>query len=80
MSEIRIDRITAQIGAEISGIDLRDPLDDESVATIQKALNNHLVLVFRDQDITPDQQVVFARRFGEISPPPITPRYGDSPD
>jgi taurine dioxygenase len=80
MSDIHIKQVTANIGAEIHGIDLREPLDDESIDTLQQALLDHLVLAFPQQDITPEHQVAFARCFGEISPPPITPKYGDSPD
>lgn len=56
----------AAVGAEIRGIDLARPLDDASFATIEKAYNEHGVIFFRDQSITPPQQVAFTRRFGEI--------------
>lgn len=80
MSDLTIEPMTSAIGAEIRGVDLGAPLDEKTVAEIHDALMERLVLVFRGQDITPEQQVAFARRFGEISPPPITPKYGDSPD
>ena len=56
----------AAVGAEISGVDLAQPLDDTSFATIERAYNEHGVIFFRDQRITPPQQVAFTRRFGEI--------------
>jgi alpha-ketoglutarate-dependent taurine dioxygenase len=56
----------AALGAEISGVDLAQPLDDATFAAIERAYNDHGVIFFRDQRITPPQQVAFTRRFGEI--------------
>ena len=56
----------AAIGAEIRGVDLARPIDDETFAAIERAYNDHAVIFFRDQQITPPQQVAFTRRFGEI--------------
>lgn len=56
----------AAVGAEIRGVDLARPIDDVSFATIERAYNEHGVIFFRDQHITPPQQVAFTRRFGEI--------------
>jgi taurine dioxygenase len=63
---IEIIPTRAALGAEISGIDLAQPLDDETFAVIERAYNDHGVIFFRDQHITPPQQVAFTRRFGEI--------------
>jgi taurine dioxygenase len=56
----------AALGAEIRGVDLAQPLDDADFAAIERAYNEHGVVFFRDQHITPRQQVAFSRRFGEI--------------
>ena len=56
----------AALGAEIRGVDLAVPLDDTVFAAIERAYNDHGVIFFRDQHITPPQQVAFTRRFGEI--------------
>ena len=56
----------AALGCEIRGVDLARSLDDASFATIERAYNDHGVIFFRDQHITPPQQVAFTRRFGEI--------------
>ena len=56
----------AIIGAEIGGVDLARPLDDSTFCEIERAFNAHAVIFFRDQRITPPQQVAFTRRFGEI--------------
>ena len=58
--------LTALIGAEISGVNL-SRVDDDVVAAIQAALLDHKVLFFRDQDITQDDQISFARRLGELT-------------
>jgi len=68
-SEIRrlhIEPSTGTLGAEISGVDLSQPLDDEIIAEIRQALLDNLVIFFRDQHITPEQQIAFGRRFGEL--------------
>ena len=62
---IEVQPLTGSIGAEIFGLDLSKPMDDESVAEVRRALLEHLVIFFRDQRITPEQQLAFARRFGE---------------
>jgi taurine dioxygenase len=63
---LTIEPLNPVIGAEIGGVDLRLPLPDETIADIREALNEHQVLFFRDQDISPEQHVAFARRFGEL--------------
>ena len=56
----------AALGAEIRGVDLAKPIDDDTFAAIERAYNEHGVIFFRGQQITPQQQVAFTRRFGEI--------------
>src|SRR5262249_41817515 len=58
--------LTGALGAEIFDIDLAQPLDDRTLASIRAALLNHLMVVFRDQRLTPEQQASFARRFGPL--------------
>ncbi len=56
----------AALGAEIRGVDLAGPVDDATFAAIEQAYDAHGVIFFRDQRISPRQQVDFTRRFGEI--------------
>ncbi len=56
----------AAIGAEIRGVDLAHRVDDDVFAAIEHAFDGYGVVFFRDQRITPQQQVAFTRRFGEI--------------
>jgi taurine dioxygenase len=67
MSNIAVTRLTSALGAEISGVDLSQPLGNDTFAAVHRALLDHCVIFFRDQLMTPDQQVAFARRFGPIS-------------
>ena len=68
---IAIQPLTPTIGALISGIDLREPVDDDSFEKIHGALMEHLVIFFRDQDLTPDQHKAFGRRFGKFHIHPL---------
>jgi taurine dioxygenase len=54
------------LGAEVLGLDLSQPLSGEDFARLHRAHLAHHVLVFRDQRITPRQQVAFSRRFGRL--------------
>jgi alpha-ketoglutarate-dependent 2,4-dichlorophenoxyacetate dioxygenase len=58
--------LTPVIAGEVTGCDLTKPLAREDVAAIEAGMDRHAVLVFHDQDITDEQQVVFTRNFGEI--------------
>ena len=65
--------LSPAIGAVVQGIDLAQPLDDGAIARIRRALDEHLVLFFEDQQLTPVQQRDFARRFGELHVHPLYP-------
>lgn len=75
---LQVRAMSPAIGAEISGVDLREEQDEASIAAIRAALNQYKVIFFRDQPITPAQHIAFARRFGELEIHPATP--ADQPD
>ena len=79
MGELSVTPLTTAIGAEISGIDLRQPLADETVVAVRQALLDHLVLFFRDQSLSDDEHLAFATRFGPLSVPPLATKYQDRP-
>jgi taurine dioxygenase len=54
------------IGAQVDAIDLSRELDDDVITAIRQALLDYKVLFFRDQDITTEQHLAFAQRFGEL--------------
>lgn len=64
------------LGAEITGVDLSQPLDDALFAEIQAAYHEYIVLVFPEQDWTPAQQVAFTARFGPVEEHPLRSRPG----
>ncbi len=68
---ITVDPVAGACGAVIGGIDVSADLPDATVAEIRRAVLDHLVVFFRDQDVTPEQQVRFSRRFGPVSPVPF---------
>lgn len=58
--------LDAPLGAEVIGLDLSQPLSDTDFARIHRAHLDYHVVVFRDQQITPAQQITFSRRFGPL--------------
>ncbi|MGA8371892.1 MAG: TauD/TfdA family dioxygenase [Acidimicrobiales bacterium] len=64
-TDVKVLPLTRSIGAEIGGVDLSQKVDPGTVAAIRHALLEYLVVFFRDQDITAEQQLAFASHFGE---------------
>jgi taurine dioxygenase len=60
--------MSGHIGAEIFGVDLTNPLSTETIAEIRATLLQWKVVFFRDQHLTQEQHVAFARQFGEPTP------------
>ena len=67
---IDVQPIAGALGAEISGVELGEPIADNTLAEINEAFNEHLVLFFRDQELTPKQHADFAARFTRLVPHP----------
>jgi taurine dioxygenase len=72
--------LTPTIGAEVSGLDLAAPLPPAAKATLRQALLDWKVLFFRDQDITTEQHLAFARNFGELEAHPFAPSKPGYPE
>jgi alpha-ketoglutarate-dependent 2,4-dichlorophenoxyacetate dioxygenase len=51
---------------EVAGVDCRGPLSPAEAAAIEAGMDQYAVLVFRDQNITDDEQLAFTRHFGEL--------------
>ncbi|MCD9872335.1 TauD/TfdA dioxygenase family protein [Streptomyces guryensis] len=67
MSVSEIQKVTARIGARVSGVDLSRPLDAETAAAIREALNVHKALVFDDVNLDDAGQQAFVRHFGDVT-------------
>ncbi|MET9909916.1 TauD/TfdA family dioxygenase [Streptomyces sp. NPDC006476] len=67
MSEIEIQKVTAHIGARVSGVDISKPLDAETATAIREALNVHKALVFDDVNLDDEGQQAFVRHFGDVT-------------
>lgn len=85
MGRFEVRPLSQALGAEIVGVDLSRELDAETVRAIEQAWFDHLVILFRGQEITLEQQREFAGKFGEVAvrarsfrptPPPETSEYG----
>jgi len=79
-SPVRVKKLGANIGAEISGVDLTRKLDPADVKMIKDAFVEHEVLVFRDQALTQDQYIDFTGQLGELTIHPFATALPDHPE
>jgi taurine dioxygenase len=61
-----------KVGVQVSGFDITAPVDDELKQELISLWNEHGILVFRGQDVTPERQIEFSRIFGPLESHPIT--------
>ena len=73
MNSLEIKKLGDAIGAEIGGVDLSRPLDEQTFKKIREAWLEDLVLRFRGQKLTDPQVLAFSRNFGELDPPGPNP-------
>jgi taurine dioxygenase len=64
-SRLEIRPLSGAIGAEIFGVDLAETRDDATIHELRAALLEHIVIFFRDQELSPQQLLALAERFGE---------------
>lgn len=81
---MRFERITVAplapaLGAEVSRVDLSQPINDTTADEIRRAFANYLVLFFRDQELTPEGQVAFAGLFGPVGAYPFAEPIAEHP-
>lgn len=78
---IEITKVTAHIGARVSGVDIAKPLDEETVVALREALNVHKALVFDDVHLDDEGQQAFARHFGDLTTAhPTVPAVDGAPN
>lgn len=75
--KIEVHPVTPHLGAEITGVNMAEPMDDQTLTKLRNALWAHGVIFFRDQDITPEQHLAFGRRFGQLHIHPFAPGLKD---
>lgn len=61
-----IRKLSPACGAEIIGLDLHENLPEQTIADLREAWSEHVVLVFRDLELTEEEQLRFAGRFGQL--------------
>jgi alpha-ketoglutarate-dependent taurine dioxygenase len=79
-NQFEVTQVGSTLGAEISGIDLTTDLNDVVISELQLALDNYKVIFFRDQPLTSDQHVAFAKRFGDLEIHPFIPSNTGVPE
>ena len=79
-NEITVQPLTGALGAEVTGITLSEPLNDDAYLELRDAWLEHKVLFFRDQEMSPEEHIAFARRFGEVQAPGFVPTLEEYPE
>jgi taurine dioxygenase len=72
---MQVRSLSNALGAEVKGIDLAKPLSAADIGAIRLAWREHLVLLFRDQELPPEAHIAFSRHFGELDRHEALPRY-----
>lgn len=80
MTEFDIRLVNPTVGAEISGLDLREELDEGTIDAVRQALLDHHVLFFRGQDLDHEQHLRFGRYFGDLHIHPAAVKLDDHPE
>src|ERR1700757_96528 len=62
---IEVRPIAGALGAEIHGVDMASDLSAAQVGEVRQALLDHLVIFLREQNVSPQQQLAFAKKFGD---------------
>lgn len=78
-ASLQVERLGAKLGAQIRGLDLKQPMPREIFSALEAALIEHKVLVLPDQHLTSAEHVAVSRMFGDLEVHPMRPR-GDFPE
>jgi taurine dioxygenase len=86
---LEVTRLAGPLGAEVDGVDLSKPLSETGFSELHDALMSHQVIFLRDQQLSDEEQLALAGRFGEVAVYPVLEVLGvdrpletieDSPD
>ena len=80
VKEIEVRPLASALGAEVLGVDLSGQLTNREFDIIHQAFLDHQVIFFRDQSITPEQHLSFAKKFGELDIHPFAAGLDDHPE
>lgn len=80
MPGLTVRRLAGAIGAEVQGIALSPDLPEEAIARLRRIWLEHGVIFFRDQDLSPQQFLAVARRFGEVVEYPFVKGLPEAPE
>lgn len=69
--DYQIKPLDTALGVEITGIDLRIPVSVEKIQELTDLLHHYQVMVFRDQELTPEDQIKACGQFGEVELHPL---------
>ena len=78
--KIEVDPLSPIIGAEVSGIDISKPLDEDVLEEINKALLGHQVIFFRDQKMSFERHKAFGLNFGSLHIHPTAAKIDGHPE
>jgi taurine dioxygenase/alpha-ketoglutarate-dependent 2,4-dichlorophenoxyacetate dioxygenase len=76
---LEVHPISPALGVEVIGLDVSRPLDDETLGLVKQLFETHHLLCFRDQHLSPEQQIAFSRQFGELEPFPEADKTKEAP-
>jgi taurine dioxygenase len=77
---VKVVQKGAHLGAEIQGVDLTQLVDDATFRIVEEAFVEHELLIFQNQPISSEQQIDFAKKFGELSVHPFSPNSDETPE
>lgn len=77
---MKVKRLGPIFGAEVEGVDLRRPVDDDTINSLKSSLYEHEVLVVRDQELSGEDMKALGRAFGDLWANPFSPARTDSPE
>jgi taurine dioxygenase len=79
MTSVQLRLLSEHVGVEATGVDL-NALDDAVFGSLREAVAEHGILFVRDQELTPEQHIAFARRWGAIDVNKYFPANGGHPE
>lgn len=78
--KIGVDPLSPIIGAEVSGVDISKPLDKDVLEEVNRALLDHQVIFFRDQEMSLERHKAFGRNFGSLHIHPTAAKIDGHPE